>query len=82
MQDVRQKVEPYRELSIGVKEVRQIKLTGDYKYLVVLSADKVCVFPKGELKVAQTFGGDVLLEELTQPHFRLTAILWYHMKPQ
>ena len=51
MQDVSQKVEPYRELSIGVKEVRQIKLTGDYKYLVVLSADKVCVLPKGELEV-------------------------------
>lgn len=63
VQDVSQKVEPYRELSIGVKEVRQIKLTGDYKYLVVLSADKVTKVPVEECSLSSTCSECVQLKD-------------------
>ncbi|XP_068690006.1 plexin-A1-like isoform X2 [Montipora foliosa] len=63
LQNVGQKVEPYRELSIGVKEVRQIKLTGDYKYLVVLSADKVTKLPVEECSLSSTCSECVQLKD-------------------
>ena len=34
-------MEPYKKLMIGTMEVRQIKLSADFKYLMVLSVDKV-----------------------------------------
>ena len=41
MGDGKNKVKPYAVLNISSYEVRQLKLTSDKKYLVVLSTHKV-----------------------------------------
>ncbi|KAK2550072.1 Plexin-A4 [Acropora cervicornis] len=45
VRDGTRKVEPYKKLMIGTMEVRQIKLSADFKYLMVLSVDKVTKVP-------------------------------------
>lgn len=48
VEDGRQKVEPYSEMKISSNEVRQMKLTSDYKHLVILSKHMVTKVPVEE----------------------------------